>query len=142
MFRTACILISLLSLARAQPSPAQVSVGPITGGILVETGLQGYHLESSTSGQFTVTIGAGTANTTIQVLTPTLVYGTSADPGGTSRTATANVNGTTITSGGVNDSTLLPVGSTSISVDLQVDRPFIFPAGIYQYAVEVLITPN
>lgn len=134
-------IIVVSGLAWTLPAQAQVSVGPISGGTLVEAGTQGQRLESSISGQFSVTVGPSTPNTTIQLLAPVFLSGPNTDPGGTSRTATADVGGTSLTSGG-SDTTTLGIGETLVQVDMQVDRPSRYPAGTYQYTVDLIITPN
>jgi hypothetical protein len=140
--RDVCWLAAILGLLNTQPLLAQVSIGTTTGGTLAEAGGQGNRLESSTAGQLTVIVGSTTPNTSIQVLPPILVAGPSADPGGTSRTAIANVNGITITSNGPGDTATLMVGINTVLVDIQIERPSMFPSGNYQYSTDILITPN
>lgn len=131
----------LIGVGSSLPAHAQVTFGPVSGGNLVEAGGQGRRLESSTSGQFTVTVGPSTPNTTLQLLAPVFVAGPSTDPGGTTYSATADVGGTILTSGGT-DTETLPQGATVVQVDMQVERPVRYPAGTYQYSVDVVVTPN
>jgi len=131
----------LVGVGSPLPAFAQVTVGPVSGGTLAEAGGQGRRLESSIPGEFTVTVGPSTPNTTIQILVPIFVSGPSTDPGGTTYSATADVDGTPLTSGGT-DTTTLPVGSTVVQVNMQVERPSRYPAGTYQYSVDAVITPN
>lgn len=140
-FRITCLGLATLGIGAPSTALAQVTVGPVSGGILVEAGGQGLRLESAVSGQFTVTVDAGAPSTNIHISPPTFVSGASNDPGGTSYTATADVDGTTITSSGTDDTTALATGSTTVLVDVQIERPSLFPAGSYQYTVDLTITP-
>ncbi|MGF1513118.1 MAG: hypothetical protein ACFB5Z_05405 [Elainellaceae cyanobacterium] len=119
-----------------------MAVGPVSGGTLVETSSSGRRLESSSAGQFTVLVGSLTPDASIQVSPPTFMLGATSDPTGTTRIATATVDGTSITSGTPSDTAALSVGSTTVSVNLQIERPDVFPAGLYQYAVGFTIVPN
>lgn len=138
------ILLTLLvaSLFSAESSPAQVSIGPVSGGTLVEAGSSGNRLESSSSGEFTVTLGSLTPSASVQISSPTFVSGSTSDPLGTTRTATANIDGTIITSDNPSVLASLSIGSTTVLVDMQVERPTSFPAGTYQYAVSLTVIPD
>jgi hypothetical protein len=131
-------LIALIAIS--SPVLAQISVSNISGGTLKLVDGQNNVLESSVSGELTISLEPNTS-ARIQVLSPNFINGTSADPNGTIRTATLSFGGQTIdnnTSGGA----ILPAGNTQVKVNMKIQRPVWFRPGDYQYEVPLTVIAN
>ncbi|MBW4623427.1 MAG: hypothetical protein KME17_29230 [Cyanosarcina radialis HA8281-LM2] len=120
---------------------AQIAFTNMNSGTLRLADGQNNVLESSVSGELTISVEPNTS-ATIQVFAPNFISGATSDPNGTIRTASLTFGGTTIdnnTSGGA----ILPTGTnTNVKVNMQIQRPIWFRPGTYQYQVPLTVTAN
>lgn len=123
------------------PALAQVLLTAPTPGAMTQPGGVLDQFTTTVPSTLQVTIQEG-HSATVQVAAPTLVSGPSPDPNGTTRTATVNFAGNSVTSGDA--AVALPTGTTTLNVSMAVTRPTIYSPGTYVYQVEITVTatPN
>lgn len=88
----------------------------------------------------TVTVETN-ATTTISVSPPELVSGPTVDPPGTTYVGSITFGSTTIRSDMGNGQGTIPIGNTSLQVNMEVTRPVAYLAGTYNYVVKLTIIP-
>jgi hypothetical protein len=88
----------------------------------------------------TVTIETNSA-ATIYVSPPELVSGTTVDPPGTTYIGSITFGSTTIRSDVGGGQGTIPIGNTTLQVNMEVQRPVAYLAGTYNYVVRLTVIP-
>ncbi len=104
--------------------------------VVTSDGLQG-SFQSTNPARISVQANEGG---TIIISEPFLTSGPTPDPPGTERVGILRFGATEVRSN-LGGTAVLPPGDTELEVELYVERPDPFPAGTYNYVVNVTITP-
>jgi hypothetical protein len=88
----------------------------------------------------TVTVETNAA-TTIYVSPPELVSGSTVDPPGTTYIGSITFGSTTIRSDVGGGQGNIPIGNTTLQVNMEVKRPVAYLAGTYNYVVRLTVIP-
>lgn len=117
---------------------AEVTFNSVSGGSIEAVGSRMNAIESVIPG--TVRVQA-TTPANITASPPRLIAGPTPDPARTNRLGVLKVGSTSVRSDVGGGTTSLPVGETTLEIEMRVERPVTFTAGIYIYSVLLTIAP-
>jgi hypothetical protein len=130
---SALALLSLTAFSSKALANVTFTVVPNPGSLSTTT--NGTVLESTTA----VTVNNTGSAARITFSEPACVSCETADPQGTTRSASLTFNGNTISQPG--ETLDIPSGQTTVQVQLRVVRPVMFRAGTYTYGVNLRVVP-